>query len=457
MGSCLTLLHRLTNLTAPPNIANSSIEKCKYYERLAQAPRVVFNEGMLLQFHHSLIHARKCATLVIFTGLLFFVAIAIQQKEHSLAHKTRHQAQQASQEPAPASHQHEKHTSERTAENTEEGEPARVTTPEFLLKVLPSSVASLAVQDVFESDGHYKLVSWANDFTDNNLALVEVTKGETNSNSTRIIWHIEEEGQYCPEFGFVPDSEHRGHYIYLLFRQKGAAYQTVLPLSIANDRVNLLPGLEEEIFKIYTFPNHSTRLVGYHREFQPITGEKPTVYRWTGKEFVADYENTRQMYDYLAQQNHNKPDTLESFDPDLVELVDAQELAAEGFKRQALTVLNRISPALCEGTSVDAMQLCADLFDRLGQKEVALATAMRAREAVLNRHKREVNLDAAGGDPSPVVNCAQLLAQHGKNTEALSLLNDIRQEMKGVYNAETKKSYANLVSKLSSRSAQKRQ
>jgi hypothetical protein len=165
----------------------------------------------------------------------------------------------------------------------------------------------------------------------------------------------------------------RGHDVYLVFGQRGAAWQHVQPIYVENEAGHSLPALEEEVFEIREFPDKTQRLVGFHREYFPGQFENPTVYEWTGKSFEVSNHSNRQLYDWM----HQKPTKFEDeFDPDVAELVDAANWAEAGNKKLALETLSRIKVALCEGHYAFPMQRCAELMDKLGAKKDALAVAL---------------------------------------------------------------------------------
>jgi hypothetical protein len=312
--------------------------------------------------------------------------------------------------------------------------------PAFLKGVLPKVVRSLAIKNVDESLGRYKLVSWAEDFADNHIGLVEVKAGKS-----KMVWQLEQDGLYCPQIEVMTGCKRNGHQVYLVLRQEGAAWQWVQPVCVEGSVVHMLPTFDEEIFEIRAFPDHTHRLIGYHREYLPWQYEKPTIYEWTGSSFEFDKHPHRQLYEWLCQQRKDDPN-FDQFDPADAELVDAEQLAEAGYKKLSLRILNRIHHELATGQSIDAMQRCARLMDALGRKRDSTQMALAARKAIFARISHGDKSDYA--QPETALDCAALLAQEGRKREALSLLKAIGQQLKDSHNQALKRDYRRLLAHL---------
>jgi len=84
---------------------------------------------------------------------------------------------------------------------------------------------------------------------------------------SRILWQREPDGLYGLQLQYMNSCKFRGHDVYLVFGQEGAAWQTVQPIYIENGAGHSLPTSEEEVFEICEFPDKTQRLVGFQRIF----------------------------------------------------------------------------------------------------------------------------------------------------------------------------------------------
>lgn len=296
--------------------------------------------------------------------------------------------------------------------------------PAFLRGLLPKVVHSLSIKNVDESKGRYKLIAWAEDFADSQIGLVEVKAGKS-----RIVWQSAKTEWYHPQIKILPGCKCNGHQVFLVFWQGGAAWQWVQPVYVEGQTVHMLHSFDQEIFEVCAFPDHTHRLVGYHRQFFPEMFEKPTIYAWTGCTFDFDKSPHRKLYEWLSKE---RKDIFGEFDPDDAELGDAEQLTAAGHNELALKILSRIKNNLAKNHSAQVMQRCAELMNDQGKKIDAVRLALTERKVILARF-----IHITKGDFSSVsetaYDCAGLLAENGKKAEAISLLQATRRTERRVH------------------------
>jgi hypothetical protein len=156
------------------------------------------------------------------------------------------------------------------------------------------------------------------------------------------IWQSANEDLYQPGITVLPEFNYQGHQVYLIFRHAGAAAVVLDPIWIDKDSVHRLPSILEDYFEIQRLKApHKPQvrcLVGYSR---PVGNfEMPTIYHWSGDDFVADDQSFPQFYHKLAEQNK---DLLEGTNRGAYALYsEAVLLSRAGRKPEALKALSRV-------------------------------------------------------------------------------------------------------------------
>ena len=163
--------------------------------------------------------------------------------------------------------------------------------PTYLKELLPPYVHGLAVEDVGPAEGGYKMVVWSR-WPENtpgagpstSQILLVSTKG---GQKAHLVWKSdEEEGYYAQKIRVIPDWKHKGHQVFVVMRQSGAAAVTCRPVWVNKKSLQMLPDVAAERVEISELnKSHKHKLVCYAR-IGPNLDDKPEVFLWNGNQFA---------------------------------------------------------------------------------------------------------------------------------------------------------------------------
>jgi len=214
----------------------------------------------------------------------------------------------------------------------------------------------------------------------------------------------------------------------------------------------MLPALESEYFEVAELPGRqSHHLVGYARF--PVSVEMPTIYEWTGTDFVQDNHRYPQFYKKLADER--RADLTE---PDCVcgeHYCEAVLLNRAGCNSDALAVLkNERWDYVAKSEEPHLIYGCAELMDRLGSRRDALVLALTLRREIYRCKNAARQYNPEEGyylnyvDPEISYKGALLLEKLGRKKEALTLLKKVREDVADSKIPNLFKEYKRLLSRL---------
>jgi hypothetical protein len=187
---------------------------------------------------------------------------------------------------------------------------ATVAVPEYLAGVVPKTVNGFTCQDVDWPKGQYKLVVWSRWAEDESASgestsQIELVALGAGGKATRV-WQSEKvEGLYEPRIKIVKDWRYRGHQVFLILRQKGAAWAVADPVWVEGEMVHSLPSVSCEYVEIGALGDRGKHQLICHERAVPQTLDIPEIYRWDGSSFAGCDGAYPQVYSKLADENQS--------------------------------------------------------------------------------------------------------------------------------------------------------